>query len=215
MKAEILALIMAATVCIASAQEIGQSTNHVYSGDWTSFRLCGSDGKCFWRASTNSSDSSETLALDWPEFEKFPVPVTSIILAVPFETMQMWQGNTDQIEGKLRVDLKPIRTTTLFRELNRSTRMLFTNIPPTSADASFIKELKLGNTFRLRTTINGRNYTSIFSLKGAAQAINRAQNSARTAYDKANNGYDPYFDNPYFNGQQPQPKQKAPEEVYF
>lgn len=213
-----LAACLLSAVCLgASAQEVGQSTNHQYSGDWVSFRLCGSDGKCYWRASTASADSSEMLALDWPEFDKFPVPVTQIILLVSFETMQRWQGNTDQIDGKLRVDLRPIRNTKLFRELNRSTRTLFTNIPPSAADASFINELKLGNTFRLRTTVNGYNYTSQFSLRGAAQAINRAQNAAARAYERASGGYDPYFDNPNFGSPQPQPqpRQKMPEEVYF
>lgn len=207
--------VLISVFCISSAaEEFGQITNNINSGDWSSYRVCGSDGICLWRASTNSTNRDESFVLDWPENNYTDIPVAQTIVGnIPFDAMKSWNTDSDIANGKFRVDLNPIREFQFSRNLNRGMRTIFYNFPPTTVNESFIQQLKLGNTLRFRQTINARNFTTIYSLKGAAQAIKRAQESAKNAFFKQKDGYDPYFDNPYFNT--PQIKEDKNQEIHF
>lgn len=211
-KTELLASALFIVLCHASwAGENVPQTQRLENGDWASYRLCGSAGDCYWRAATFSS-SGQLFALDFPEYKKNK-PMALFVDEVPLSAMQTWDTDNDRISGKLRVDLNPIRSCTINRQLDRALQTLFSYVPESVANSSFIDQLKFGTTLRYRQVINGNNYTCKFSLRGASAAITRAEREAKAAYDRTMNGYDPYFDGPLLNNKQP--KQEMPKEVYF
>lgn len=201
-----------ASACLAQSGEFGQTTRNVDSGDWSSFRVCGSSGFCYWRATTYSKKYKENLVLDWAEFNAAP-PMVQLIVGVSFESMKHWETDTDVIPLRLRVDLNSIRNCNATRKLNRGMQTIFVDIPTETANESFVFQLKQGNTLRIRQTVNGVNYSSVFSLYGAKAAINRAQREAQAAYQKSMSGYDPYFDGP-MPSEQPR-RQNTPNETFL
>lgn len=182
-----------------------------YSGNWASFRLCGIDGSCVWRASTKAANTDDLLALDWPESEKLDAPIIQLITNVDDAVISSWINDSDYVHTQLRVDLNPIRNSFVLRNIDRAFKVIFSTVPPDTANKSFVLELKRGNTLRYRTDVNGFKHTRQFSLRGATKAISRAETMAKAAYEMKHDNYDPYFDDPSLYGK----RARKPDEVFF
>lgn len=182
------------------AQSYSEKLMVQQSGYWESFRLCGNDGSCVWRATTTATNTDDLLMLEWSESENLDLPQVQMLSRISYESMATWDTNIDHVATQLRVDLNPIRTTTVPRYLDRDSRVLIALVPQEIINRSFVRQLKQGNMLRYRTDVNGFKHTRLFSLRGAAKAISRAEGMSKAAYKLRNDNYDPYFDDPSLGG---------------
>ena len=189
-----------ASASSAFAQSYSEKTMVQQSGNWESFRLCGNDGNCIWRATTTATNTDDLLMLEWSESENLGMPQALMLSRISYESMSTWDTNIDHVATQLRVDLNPIKTTSVPRYLDRDSRVLIALVPQEIVNRSFVRQLKQGNMLRYRTEVNGFKHTRLFSLRGAAKAITRAEELSKAAYKLRNDNYDPYFDDPSFGG---------------
>lgn len=168
----IFVLFVSALMSFCTCAQDGDIEQMVRHGSWLSYKLCGFDG-CVWRAVSNSYRHGSTFTIDcYPDGYKF-----FIMSSLNEESRKSWeQGDSDEIQARVRIDYNPIINTVFERNYYRTANVLFSYFNMKDFDSLFLNQLKQGKTLRVQLLYpSGEEYTMSFSLNGSAKALNRVR----------------------------------------
>lgn len=182
MKKLVIALSIAASLAgfsYPASADNGEISRNAVHKNWYSLKVCYST-HCSWRATTFSVNSDrELFVIEF--FADGRKPELSIIQKnLNHDAMFMRDENKEYLsQVRFRVDTQPIIDTAGKPVLDGQTRTLVWH---TSSRPEIIEDIRNGNTLRIQTDLNGVKTTHVFSLSGAAAAIDRAQRNVGASH---------------------------------
>lgn len=166
------AFVWAALVSCAACAETGQTQRFEEHDQWASLEVCTMD-ECIGRAVTTDTSAEVAFVVDCTQSDAC-TPMMIIELTAPLQ--RSWQQQRkDVVSGKVRIDRGRTISTRIEREVDSDDETLFFSFDASVSNAAFIEDLKRGRTLWVRVFVDSDTYTLNFDLKGAKQALSRAQ----------------------------------------